>query len=177
MSEKNRKLLFVAVFALAFYVFGAACVESFVNYYTWGLIGADEFQAYHNALSPRIVTVMVAPWLVEICLTFVLMRNRPSVIPVSALAAAQALNFVALVSTIFIQLPIQMQFGENGLSLEALDRLIATDPIRWVSAILKMILYLSMMSWVVNSEELWSGSAIQNKFRKPSEFSKDSPAA
>jgi hypothetical protein len=153
MSEKNRKLLFVAVFALAFYVFGAACVESFVNYYTWGFIGAEEFRAYHNALSSRIIVVMVFPWLAEICMTFVLMRLRPSAIPLSAIVSAQALNFVALVSTVFIQLPIQTQFGESGLSLEALDRLLTTDPIRWVSAILKMALYISMMSWVVNAGE------------------------
>lgn len=153
MSEKNRRLFFTAVFALAFYVFGAACVESFVNYYTWGFIGPEKFQAYHNALSPRIIAVMVFPWLVEICLTFVLMSQRPKAVPFAAVVTAQTLNFVALVSTIFIQLPIQIEFGEYGFSREALDRLIATDPIRWVSGMIKMTVYLSMMSWVVNADE------------------------
>jgi hypothetical protein len=174
MSEKNRRLFFTAVFALAFYVFGAACVESFVNYYTWSYVGHAEFQAYHNALSPRIIAVMVLPWLVEICLTFVLIGQRPKAIPLSAIATVQTLNFVALVSTILIQLPIQIEFGENGFSQEAVDRLIATDPIRWVSGILKMIVYLSMMSWVASGDEIRDGRASQNNLRKFSEFSKDS---
>lgn len=174
MSERSRRLFFAAVFALAFYVFGAMAVESFANYYTWGLIGHAEFQAYHNALSPRIIGFMVAPWLVEICLVFVLMSRRPKAIPLSALVTIQALNTVILVSTILIQAPIQFEFDANGFSQEALDRLIATDPIRWVSGILKMAVYLSMMAWVIASDDVGEGVAAQNKLIKFSEFSKDS---
>ncbi len=133
------------VFALVFYVIGASFIQSFVNYPTWKMIGAYEFRAYHNAMSPLIIKMMVLPWFLEIVLTFVLLWQRPSVIPRAAIALAQAFNLIALVSTIFIQIPIQIRLGESGLSSDALEMLIETDPIRWLSAILKGILYLWMM--------------------------------
>ncbi len=150
MTEQNRTVFFTLVFALVFYVIGASFIQSFVNYPTWKMIGAHEFQAYHNAMSPLIIKMMVLPWFLEIVLTFVLLWQRPSVIPRTAVALAQTFNLVALVSTIFIQIPIQMQLGESGLSNDALEMLIETDPIRWLSAILKGILYLWMMLRVVN---------------------------
>jgi hypothetical protein len=149
MSENLKRLLFMFVFALMFYVGGASFIESFVNYPTWKLIGANEFQNYHNALSSLIIRLMVLPWLVEIVLTILLVWFRPPVIPPTAIVAALTLNLIALVSTIFIQIPIQTELGENGLSLYAIDKLIETDPIRWLALIIKAIVYLWMMSLVV----------------------------
>ena len=42
--------LFPVTFALVFYTLGTSFVESFVNYPTWSLIGANEFHAYHQAV-------------------------------------------------------------------------------------------------------------------------------
>ena len=53
--------IFLLAFALTFYCLGASFVEGFVNYRTWGLIGPDEFKAYHQALSPLIIRTMVVP--------------------------------------------------------------------------------------------------------------------
>jgi hypothetical protein len=55
MSENLKRILFIFIFALLFYVAGASFVESFMNYPTWKLIGANEFQIYHSALSPLII--------------------------------------------------------------------------------------------------------------------------
>lgn len=151
MSEKNKKIFFALIFALVFYVAGASFIESFVNYPTWKLIGANEFRAYHNALSPRIISLMVLPWFVEIVVTFALMRFRPRPIPLKAVVLAQVFNIISLVSSIFIQIPIQMQLGETGLSIQAIDKLIATDPIRWVSLIFKTTIYLWMMHRLISS--------------------------
>ncbi len=149
MSENLKRLLFMLVFALMFYVGGASFVESFVNYPTWKLIGAGEFKTYHNALSALIIRLMVLPWLFEIFLTIVLIWLRPHVIPRMAIVVALTLNLIALVSTIFIQIPIQAELGETGLSLHAIDKLIETDPIRWLALILKAMVYLWMMALVV----------------------------
>lgn len=149
MTEVNRTAFFTLVFALVFYVIGASFIQSFVNYPTWKFIGAYEFRSYHNAMSPLIITTMVLPWFLEIVLTFVLLWQRPRAIPRGAIALAQAFNLIALASTIFIQIPIQVQFGESGMSSDALEILIETDPIRWLSAILKGILYLWMMLRIV----------------------------
>jgi hypothetical protein len=145
MTEKNRIIFFALIFALVFYIMGAMFVEQLINYPSWRLIGAGEFKAYHNMLSARIIPFMVIPWFVEILLTFVLMKYRPRAIPLAAVILVQVLNLIGLVSSIFIQIPIQLQLDESGFSLEAINRLIATDPIRWVSAIVKSLLYIWMM--------------------------------
>ncbi len=72
MTENSKRLFFTIVFALVFYVTGASFVQSFVNYPTWKLIGANEFQIYHNQMSPLIIKFMVLPWLLEIALTVLL---------------------------------------------------------------------------------------------------------
>lgn len=146
MSENSKRLLFAFVFALVFYVAGASFIQSFVNYPTWKLIGAGEFQNYHNAMSPPIIKYMIAPWLVEIILTILLLKFRPRMIPQAAIVAALMLNSVALVSTVFIQIPIQNELGENGFSAQAIEKLLATDPIRWLALIFKLGIYLWMMT-------------------------------
>lgn len=153
MTENSKRLFFIFVFALVFYVAGAGFVESFVNYPTWRLIGAGEFKIYHNTLSPLIIRFLVLPWVVEIALNIVLIWLRPHVIPRGAIILALVFNLIALASTIFIQIPIQMELGENGLSLRAIDKLLETDPIRVVPLILKTILYLWMMALVVRSAQ------------------------
>lgn len=153
MTENAKRLLFSFVFALVFYVTGAAFVQSFVNYPTWKLIGVGEFQNYHNAMSPLIIKFMVLPWLSEIVLTVLLFWLRPRVIPVWMVAFALVFNLIILASTAAIQVPIQVELGENGLSHQAIEKLLKTDPIRWVSGSLLAFLYLGMMSRVVLAPE------------------------
>jgi hypothetical protein len=97
-STKTSFWLFLITFALVFYGMGAASVESFVNYPTWPLIGANEFRAYHRALGPLIIGYMVIPMLVATILTILLVWFRPaSIPPVDGLAgdrvAAGCLDF------------------------------------------------------------------------------------
>ena len=60
-SSKLSIWLFLVAFALVFYGVGASFVESFVNYPTWRLIGANEFRAYHQTLGPLVIGYMVIP--------------------------------------------------------------------------------------------------------------------
>jgi hypothetical protein len=153
MSDNSKQILFFCVFALVFYVTGAAFVQSFVNYPTWKLIGAGEFQNYHNTMSPLIIKFMVLPWLSEIVLTVLLFWLRPRVVPVWMVASALVFNLLILASTAAIQVPIQIELGQNGLSQQAIEKLLKTDPIRWVSGSLVAFLYLWMMSRVVLAPE------------------------
>ena len=59
MGERQRRLFFLAMFALVFYLVGASFVESFVTYPTWRLVGRNEFPAYYHELASRIVRLMV----------------------------------------------------------------------------------------------------------------------
>src|SRR5688500_7095659 len=98
-SNKTSLWLFLITFALVFYGMGAAAVESFVNYPTWPLIGANEFQAYHRALGPLIIGHMVVPLLFATILTMLLLWLRPASIPRWMIWLALGLQLVAWVST------------------------------------------------------------------------------
>ena len=158
MKEKNLSrplsiLLFLATFCLIFYGMGASFVESFVNYPTWPLIGANEFRAYHNVLGPLVIGYMVIPMLVGTVLSIVLLWVRPTQIPFWAILAAVILQLINWVSTATIQLPIQFQLGADGLSIPAIERLIFTN--LWFRKVPQMIssaLFIWMMYAVLREK-------------------------
>ena len=119
--------MFVIAFALVFYGNGAAFIESFVNYSSWHLIGEAEFTAYHQFISPRILALLVAPALLGTAFTILMLWARPATIPGWAVWAAIATQAVVWISTATIQVPIQLQLSEQGLSLGLIERLIETN--------------------------------------------------
>jgi len=157
-STKTSSWLFLITFALVFYGMGAATVETFVNYPTWPLIGTNEFRAYHRALSPLIIGYMVIPLLVATILTILLLWFRPASIPRWMVWLALVLQLVVWVSTFTIQLPIQGQLSEEGLSLPLIDRLRVTSFwFRRVPHTATAFLFLWMMS------ELLRGNVRRNR--------------
>ena len=146
-STETSAWLFLITFALVFYGMGAAAVESFVNYPTWPLIGANEFRAYHRALSPLIIGHMVIPLIAATFFTILLLWFRPASIPRWMIWLALGLQLVAWVSTFTIQLPIQGQLSAEGLSLPLIDRLRVTSFwLRRVPNMANAFLFLWMMS-------------------------------
>ena len=119
--------IFLIAFALVFYGTGAAFIESFVNYASWHLIGADEFIAYHQFISPRVLTFLVAPLLLGTAFTILMLWSRPAAIPAWAVWAAIAAQAVVWISTVTIQLPIQFQLSDHGPSVGLIERLIETN--------------------------------------------------
>jgi len=154
-SNKTSVWLFLISFALVFYGMGASFVESFVNYPTWRLIGANEFRAYHQALSPLVIGYMVIPMLITTIFTILLLWFRPTPIPRWTIGLAVVLQLVIWVSTFAIQLPIQMQLSGDGLSLPLINRLIVTNWwLRKVPQIINALVFLWLMSLLlrVNSQ-------------------------
>ena len=144
--------LFVVTFALMFYGLGASFVESFVNYPTWPLIGAAEFKAYHQALSPLVIGYMVVPMLVGTSLTLLLAWLRPAPIPAWAIWLSVGLQLVVWVSTAAIQLPIQFQLSSDGLSLPLIQKLISTNFwFRKIPQVINIVLFVWMMGLLVRS--------------------------
>ena len=119
--------IFLIAFSLVFYGTGAAFIEGFVNYASWHLIGAEEFIAYHRFISPRVLGFLVAPLLLGTAFTVLLLWSRPAAIPKWAVWAAIAAQAVVWVSTITIQVPIQIQLSDQGLSVQLIERLIETN--------------------------------------------------
>lgn len=151
MERRSRAAdsFFILTFALTFYCVGAAFVEAFVNYRTWPLIGPAEFQAYHQALSPRIIGTLVIPLAIQTIMSVALIWFRPRAIPRAAIILAVAFNLINWTSTFLIQIPIQRQLFTNGYSLELINKLILTDWIRKAFLVGDALLFLWMMSRVV----------------------------
>ena len=155
-SNKTSIWLFMISFALVFYGMGASFVESFVNYPTWRLIGANEFRAYHQALSPLVIGYMVIPMLITTPLTMLLLWfSRPAPIPRWAIWLSVVLQLTIWVSTAAIQFPIQVQLSRDGLSLPLIERLIFTN--WWSRKVPQMVnglIFFWMMSLLlrVNSQ-------------------------
>lgn len=146
-SPKWSVWFFVITFALVFYGMGAATVETFVNYPTWPLIGANEFRAYHQALGPLVIRYMVIPMLITTVLTICLLWLRPAPIPRWAIWLSVALQLVTWVSTATIQIPIQLQLSSDGLSLPLIERLMFTSWwLRRVPHVINAFVFLWMMS-------------------------------
>lgn len=139
--------LFLITFTLVFYGMGASFVESFVNYPTWHHIGAAEFQAYRQALSPLIIGFMVIPVFLAIPLTALLLWKRPAPIPSWAIWLALAMQMIGAISSIAIQIPIQVQLSTNGLSHSLIDQLIYTNFLyRRIPMFINSVLFFWMMS-------------------------------
>lgn len=150
MTEKHRRLFFFLMFGLVFYLVGASFVQSFVTYPAWKLVGAGEFQAYYRELSPRIVRVMVLPGVVEILLTFVLLKFPPGDLPRWPIVLALALNVVRFASTAINQSGVQAQLGADGLPQNAIDALIRSDYLTQAASVARALLYVWMMSRVIH---------------------------
>ena len=147
--------LFLITFALTFYGMGASFIESFVNYPTWRLVGADEFRAFHRGLSPLVIGYMVVPLMLATILNVALLWLRPAAIPLWPIGLCIALRLVAWVSTFTIQIPIQMELSSGGLSLPLIDRLIFTDWwLRKVPMLINSLLFLWMMSLLLRRSEV-----------------------
>lgn len=153
MTEKRRRFFFFAVFALVFYLVGASFVESFANYPTWKLVGANEFAGYYHELASRIVKLMVLPGVLEILLTIALFWLRPRAVPRWAVALALVLNMVRFVSTAIAQTRFQEQLGAGAVSPDEINRLIHADYLTQAVSIARALLYLWMAARVVGAGE------------------------
>jgi hypothetical protein len=145
--------LFLVTFALVFYNLGASFIESFVNYPTWRLIGANEFRTYHQAVGPLYIIYGVAPGVLATVLTLLLLSFGPPAIPTWTLLLAIGLQLIMWVSSVSIQIPIQMQLDKEGLSLPLINRLIVTNLwLRRVPSSVNAVVFLWMSSLLVRPQ-------------------------
>lgn len=145
---------FILALALIFYANGAAFLESFVNYPSWRLIGAQDFLGYHHFVAPRIIAFLVVPALAATALTIVMLWFRPAAIPLSTVWVAIALQAIVWVSTATIQIPIQVEFSSTGFSEEHLVRLMTSNFwLRRIPLALTAALFLWMTHRVITTAQ------------------------
>ena len=130
-------------------------VTSLVGYQIWKLVGQDEFPKFHQADNLLIIRVFVIFFFLSFVPQILLFWFRPAVIPKWMLGLALLLNLTMLISSITIQIPIQIKLDEK-YSIELIERLIQTDLIfRVVPMILLALINFAMLYKVVrNSSEL-----------------------
>jgi hypothetical protein len=139
-------LLFVLAFALVCYVLGATFVEGFINYRSWRNVGPQEFKTYHRAIGPRVIAIVVVPFLMSVAFTVLLLWFRPRSIPLWSVCLSLGADLVAIVVSIAFQVPIQLEFDRSGLSLTRLERLIKMEWIRNAAHSFNVALFIWMMS-------------------------------
>ncbi|HZV69535.1 MAG TPA: hypothetical protein VFG10_08325 [Saprospiraceae bacterium] len=128
MDNKNKisAVVFSVYILLTFYVFGGGIVNSLVAYRTWRAVGPNEFPEFHHIDSALIIPLFVVFFLLSFIPQVLLLWLRPMVIPRWLVWVALLFNFITLVSTITIQIPIQVELDKK-FSLELIERLISTD--------------------------------------------------
>jgi uncharacterized BrkB/YihY/UPF0761 family membrane protein len=128
MTDKTKisTIVFSVYILLVFYVFGGGIVNSLVAYRTWHAVGPNEFPEFHQIDSSLIIPLFVVFFFLSFIPQILLFWFRPLVIPRGLVWLALLFNFITLVSTITIQIPIQVELDKK-LSLELIERLISTD--------------------------------------------------
>ena len=128
MTNKNKisTIVFSVYILLAFYVFGGGIINLLVGYRTWRAVGANEFPEFHQIDSSLIIPLFVIFFFLSFIPQILLFWFRPIVIPKWLVWLALLFNFITLVSTIIIQIPIQVELDKQS-SLELIERLISTD--------------------------------------------------
>ena len=151
MHDKNKisTIVFSVYILLAFYVFGGGIVNSLVAYRTWRAVGANEFPKFHQIDSSLIIPLFVVFFFLSFILQILLFWFRPMVISQWLVLLALFFNVITLVSTIAIQIPIQVELDKK-FSLELIERLISTDFIyRRIPMLLLTIINFIMLYKVV----------------------------
>ncbi len=151
MTNKTKisTIVFSVYILLGFYVFGGGIVNSLVAYRTWRAVGPNEFPEFHHIDSTLIIPLFVIFFFLSFIPQILLFWFRPMVIPKWLVWLALLFNFITLVSTITIQIPIQVELDKK-FSLELIERLISTDFIyRRIPMILMALVNFIMLYKVV----------------------------
>jgi hypothetical protein len=136
-------------FVFTFFSVGESAFEAHVNYPAWLHISDESFLAYHRALSARI-GILIVPLVVSTLLTIALLFWRPRAVPAWSVWTMLVLQVVAWTSSVFIQIPIQMQLSSDGYSVDLLQRLITTDLLyRKVPSYLRLLIAIWLLFRVI----------------------------
>lgn len=148
-KSKISTIVFAVYILLSFYVFGGGIVNALVAYRTWRQVGPNEFPAFHQVDSALIIPLFVIFFFLSFVPQVLLLWFRPVMIPRWLVWLALALNTVVLVSTITVQIPIQLELDKR-FSMELIDKLISTDMLyRRIPMLLLAIVNFTMLFKVV----------------------------
>src|SRR5687767_13997732 len=114
-NSKFSAWIFIVFVLVIFYSTGAGFLESFVNYPLWHIIGpSSSWVPYHTALGPKIIVALAIPSLpLSLILNILLIFFRPLSIPKWTVWTCLIMLLVAFISTITIQIPMQIELDKE----------------------------------------------------------------
>jgi hypothetical protein len=115
----------MARLALGFYIYGATVLEVFVYYPAWIHIKND-WVAFKILVDQLIIPLYVVPCFLVLIPSVMMFWYRPASIPRWSVWAALILLLIPTVSTLAIQLPIQLAL-EKGFDQTLYEKLRSTD--------------------------------------------------
>ena len=139
-----KRSLTILFFILSFYCFGAGVMDSFVIYNGWSFVGPEEFPAMHQATGQRIVTTFVLPMVLLLVLNILQYWLRPATVPRSWITMALISQLAGWLSSVFIQIPIQMQLSQ-GKDEALLQKLIVSDWLRVFAWLIYIVIIIAML--------------------------------
>jgi hypothetical protein len=141
--------LLILACAFNFYCIGASCVERFVNYQTWLLLGTlldqEGFKAYHRAQEPLIQASIVFPLLISFVFQLLLLVLCPHEVDIAWVWVMMLATLMGFISTLLIQLPVHFKFNKDGYSESLMLRLLNSDWIRKACDVIKAVASLTLL--------------------------------
>ena len=142
--------VFIITFVLMFYTLGAGVVDNYVIYPTFAAVGENEFVAFSQVFSPRIVALLVVPLILRSVFSVLLLWLRPAAIRPWHVWLFLFCQTITWVSTFAVQLPIQIEL-DKGKNPELIEKLVDTIWLRTTMNVACAAIMIWMMFLVIRS--------------------------
>jgi hypothetical protein len=129
--QQSLKSLLTTNFFIAFtfFSYGTAMMDYFLVYPSRAIVGAREFIAYHALLEERILPISVIPFALLTILNVIMLWQRPANAPKMLIWLSLICLILDWVSSIFVQIPMNMQLNE-GKDLLLIHQVMQTNYVR-----------------------------------------------
>jgi len=159
MKTALPQRVFLLYLLLTFYCFGAAMMNEFVEYQSWADLGqyisASDFGKWHAATSQAMIPFLVLPMVLLTLVALSLIWFLPAWIPRWMLWLVLGCHVIAWLSTLLIQVPIELQLDQQGYSSPLMQRLLTMDWLRKGAFFVEIPVALWMASyWLKRTNSL-----------------------
>ena len=142
--------VFIITFVLMFYTLGAGVIDNYVIYPTFAEVGENEFVAFRQVFSPRIIALLVVPLILRFVFSVLLLWLRPKAIRLWHVLLFLFCQIVTWISTFLVQLPIQFEL-DKGKNPELIQKLTDTIWLRMTMNVACAAIMIWMMFLVIRS--------------------------
>lgn len=142
--------VFIITFVLMFYTLGAGVIDNYVIYPTFAAVGENEFVAFRQVFSPRIVALLVVPLILRFVFSVLLLWLRPAAIRLWQVWLFLFCQIVTWISTFAVQLPIQIEL-DKGKNPALIEKLTDTIWLRTTMNVACAAIMIWMMFLVIRS--------------------------